>query len=422
MHEVALEDILELSRESEAFQRGRKIKSPVQLLRTVFLYCGMDNSLRVVAGTLTQLEERITDSSVYERLRNCERWVKLALPKMLGSDLELPSGLRFVLLDGSSVMAPGAKGIQYRLHIGMDVMSLEFTHIMITDKSKGESLRNFELGVGDVAIADRGYCHGGAIVETIESGAQVIIRLNAHNVRLYHRDGSALKLADELEGRVHDSLHTVAVLIGSAKSSERAPGWVHAYHLPPKEAEEARRLCRKRNTKKGGTPKQTTLFLAEWVMVFTSIEPQHLSPETILQLYRNRWQIELAIKRWKSLLDVDELRARQGSVLAEVWLYGKLLYALMIERRMRRQMGDEWGRLDRERGATWWRPWQMVRQQVHPIISGVMYWKDSWQECLGVLRERPRRRKLQVLPEQARLHLSRPKDVFQQPSGVPLAA
>src|SRR5262245_61159187 len=66
-------------------------------------------------------------------------------------------------------------------------------------------------------------------------------------------------------------------------------------------------------------------------------------PQTIMALYRCRWQVESAIKRWKSVLAVDALRAKAPSPLAEVWLHGKLLSALMLERRMRRQLGDSWG-------------------------------------------------------------------------------
>jgi hypothetical protein len=80
-----------------------------------------------------------------------------------------------------------------------------------------------------------------------------------------------------------------------------------------------------------------------------------------MALYRCRWQVEIAIKRWKSVLDVDALRAKATSPLAEVWLHGKLLYALMLERRMRRQLGDSWGRLDHERVGTWWRVWGMLK-------------------------------------------------------------
>jgi hypothetical protein len=47
---------------------------------------------------------------------------------------ELPSGFRFLAFDGSSIQAPGATGTDYRLHIGIDLVSLEFTHLLVTDK------------------------------------------------------------------------------------------------------------------------------------------------------------------------------------------------------------------------------------------------------------------------------------------------
>ena len=102
------------------------------------------------------------------------------------------------------------------------------------------------------------------------------------------------------------------------------------------------------------------------------------------------------------MLDVDALRAKASSPLAEVWLHGKLLYALMLERRMRRQLGARWGRLDQERLSTWWRVWGMLKEELAPMITGALFWKeDAWAACLKVLAERPRRRKLQRLPPEA---------------------
>ena len=84
--------------------------------------------------------------------------------------------------------------------------------------------------------------------------------------------------------------------------------------------------------------------------------------------------MELAIKRWKSVLDVDALRAKANSPLAEVWLHGKLLYALMLERRMRRQMGDSWGRLDHERFGSWWRAGGMLKDEMALMMTGDLVW------------------------------------------------
>ena len=114
----------------------------------------------------------------------------------------------------------------------------------------------------------------------------------------------------------------------------------------------ARQRIRTQSRKKGRTPKDTTLFWAGWVLVFTTVAPALLGAETISALYRVRWQIELAIKRWKSVLDVGKLRAKEGSPVAEVWLLGKLLYAMVVERRARRHLGADWSRLDGERRGT----------------------------------------------------------------------
>jgi hypothetical protein len=44
-----------IAREFKAFVHAKKVKTPAQLFRLVFLYCGLDKSLREVAGTFTAL-------------------------------------------------------------------------------------------------------------------------------------------------------------------------------------------------------------------------------------------------------------------------------------------------------------------------------------------------------------------------------
>jgi hypothetical protein len=308
-------------------------------------------------------------------------------------------GQRIIVIDGSTVQSPGAKGIQYRLHIGLDLVSLELSHLLISDAKTGESLRHFALGPGEIGLADRGYCHPQAVADTVHAGAHLVLRLNAHNMPLYQQDGSPLDLVAELKKQApRRVLCSMPAWVGPAE--QRVAGWVHAYRLSPEQGNQARSACRKRNGKKGKTPKASTIYLAGWVLVWTSLSPEVLDADAVMSLYRARWQVELAIKRWKSLLDADALRARYGSPLAELWLHGKLLYVLMLERRARRTMGDRWGRLDQQRTATWWRPWKLMQEALAPRITGALSWDESqWEQSLKVMAERPRRRQLQRLPE-----------------------
>jgi hypothetical protein len=391
-------DVAGLAREFKAFTRGRKIKTPQQLLRVVLLYCGLDQSLREVAGTLTVLGEQITDSSVITRLKAGEPWVKALLKRMLPglSELALPAGYRFRVLDGSSIEGPGANGTWYRLHLSIDLCRLSFTEIIVSDKHTGESVAHFALGAGDVAVMDRGYCRPQALIDVVAAGAQVVVRWNSA-IPLWDRDGQPLDLVQTLWRQAAEQ-GVVPVLMGPAAGQNRIAGYLHACRLPPEQAEAARRRLRRTAQKKGRTLKQATLYLAGWV-VFTSLPPTVLATQTVLALYRLRWQVELAIKRWKSVLDVDGLRAKEGSTLAQVWLHGKLLYARLLERHARRLNGEQWGYLDQPRHATWWRPWKLMAQAIAPLITGAAYWQPAqWAACIELIKERPRRRQLQRFP------------------------
>ncbi len=99
----------------------------------------------------------------------------------------------------------------------------------------------------------------------------------------------------------------------------------------------------------------------------------------------------------------------------------KLLYALMLERRMRRKPGGSWSRLDDERSGTWWRVWGLLKDEIRPMVTGVCFWKEeAWEACMEVLAERPRRRKHQQLPPEAIAVLYRSDESTQD--DMPIAA
>jgi hypothetical protein len=425
LFEELLQDLppetVQMAREFKAFVRAKKVKTPGQLLRVVFLYCGLDKSLREVAGTFTALYESMTDQAVAERLRACGPWVKAMLRRMLPLSAvdTLPQGRRFVVIDASSIQAPGATGTDHRLHIAMDLVSLQFLEVFVSDVHTGETLKHFTLAPGDVAVADRGYAHCQGMSAAIQQGADLIVRLHPFSVVLCDAGGVPLELCAALRRQHMETLRTLAVALYATGGQHEVRGWVHAYRLNAEQANRARQKCRQGHKK--GTPTAESLLLAGWVLVFTTLAPAVLSAQTIMALYRCRWQVEIAIKRWKSVLDVDALRAKAHSPLAAVWLHGKLLYALMLERRMRRQLGDRWGRLDQERVGTWWRVWGLLKDEIAPMITGALFWKEgAWAACLKVLMERPRRRTLQQLPPAALDVLYRCN--ASQQEGEPIAA
>jgi IS4 transposase len=85
------------------------------------------------------------------------------------------------------------------------------------------------------------------------------------------------------------------------------------------------------------------------VLVLTDLAPEPWSAAPVLELYRCRWQIELAFKRLKSLLQLGQL-PKQDPASARAWLQLKLLLALILERLCHQaRFFSPWGyRLERE--------------------------------------------------------------------------
>ena len=97
------------------------------------------------------------------------------------------------------------------------------------------------------------------------------------------------------------------------------------------EAEEAQKRLRKEAGKRGKKPDPRSLEAAKYILILTSL-PRRLFPtRDVLSLYRLRWQIELAFKRFKSLAGLDRLPAKNPD-LARAWIYARLIAALMAER------------------------------------------------------------------------------------------
>ena len=382
-------DLAEQAREFHAFTRARVLKTPEQLLRVVLLYCGLDQSLRTTSATCAQLGQPLTDNAVRERLLACGPWLTALLRQMLPvPPAGQPPGRRLIIVDGSVVQAPGATTADYRLHLGWDWFSQSLAFLEITATQTGESLARFAWQAGDVALADRNFAKAPGIAATVACGAAVIVRLQPTNFRLQTRTGDGLDLAHELR---QATTTTVTLAAQFVHDKQPIPVWLHAYRLPEEAANRARQRCRRKAQKNSrGTPKAATLFWCGWVLVLTTLPPESLSAAVIGAYYRLRWQIEVLIKRYKSLLQVDHLRAKRGGPLALIYLSGKMLYACLLERRALRA--------STARDVTW-RLWQMTAEQLRPLITGVAHWgKALTTRALALLRERPRRRKHQTAP------------------------
>jgi hypothetical protein len=358
--------------------------------------------LREIAGVCTGRGKPLTDEAVRQRVAACPQWVESLLGKLLPARVlpERAEGAgQLVICDGSPSSGPGASGTDSRWHVAYDPVAQQGRDLQGSEVHTGESLTRFTWGPGTVVLGDRNFAKAAALIATRACGTQVVVRMTPQYLPLWTRTGAAFALVAALQAGQAHPRQSVALQVRDPQRGTVLPVWIHARPLNEQQCNRARRRAKRQARRRGRTLRAQTLFLSEWGLVLTTLSPQELGAEAILELYRLRWQIELVLKRYKRLLAAARVRAKRGSPLATVYLTGKLLFAVLVERRAVARLGTEWTQLLTVRVATWWRICKLIAKEIQDAVLDTVRWQEGdWQAVLRALAERPRRRKLQVLP------------------------
>lgn len=110
----------------------------------------------------------------------------------------------------------------------MDLRTLQFVEVLVSDVHTGETLKHFTLSAGDVALADRGYAHAQGMGEAVKQGADIIVRLNPFSVVLCDSKGQPMILGKALKRQPLETIRTLPVLIQASGGQSAVPGGVHA--------------------------------------------------------------------------------------------------------------------------------------------------------------------------------------------------
>lgn len=319
------------ARRTGALLRTRRFDGPATLLRVLLIHlvdgCSLrETAVRADAGGLA----KVSDVALLGRLRGSGEWFRWMVEQMSrrlsSASLEVLPGKRVRLVDASVVCEPGATGSTWRLHYMIDLSTLACEQVQVTLPDEGETLTRFAVRAGDVLMADRGLAHRRGIRHVVEHEGDVIVRMNLVSVPLEDAKGRALELLPRLRklaigqarawpAVMRDEHGTIAVRVCALKKSAEQTR---------KSQDKVRQIA----SKKGRELQPDTLEAAGYVVVLTTLPD--VQPAQILELYRHRWQIELAFKRLKSLLHLGHLK-KTDPVGAKAWLQGKLFVATLIE-------------------------------------------------------------------------------------------
>jgi hypothetical protein len=302
----------------------------VDLLRLVFMYGPAHLSLR---GTAAMADDAgiaaLSDKGVLGRLRKAGNWLEHLLQRLLaekrGRSLGADEGaLELALVDGSVICAPTTKGADWRLHGRFDPGQGCFGDLVLSEGHVSEQVGRTQIDPARTTIQDRGYARVRDFVAILGAGGNFITRIGWRSLRLLGADRQAINVLALLPQDDQPSEQTVYV------KGVTAPLRLVIQRLPVAKADQQRKRVSRKSGKSGHKLDPRTSVAAGYMMLITSL-PQEVQPgERIVFQYRNRWQIEIAFKRLKTIGGIDKLPASDPA-LARTWLLAHLIAAVITD-------------------------------------------------------------------------------------------
>jgi hypothetical protein len=311
-----------------ALKFGRKF-TPETLLRTLLMYLCEDASMVTIAerargGDVVD----ISDVALLKRMNKSGEWLRWISERLVNDTAPvLLSERRLLAIDGSTISDPYSKTATWRLHYAFDITSLRCHEAHVTPFATGETLTLFNVEKGDVIIADRGFATRKNINHVLDSGSDILVRMNLISLPLYEDQG---KKFNQLEYLRHLKVGEYSEWPAQIEGTQgQIPVRVCAYRKTLEQQSESERKLHCRDSKRQSKSRPETIEATAYIVVVTTL--REYSAQQILQLYQHRWQVELAFKRMKSLLGLSKLK-KKNPAGAKAWIQGKLLVAFLIEK------------------------------------------------------------------------------------------
>lgn len=330
-------DLVATARETKAFTRARGIRDPASLLRLAMAYGVSGQSLRsTVAWASMAGVADISDVSLLDRLRNAAGWLELLWQRQLAArvaPVAMPGlDLAVRLIDATMISSPRTKTGEWRLHMDYCPLEGRFGSAVLTDGRSSEGFHLFEARPGELMVGDRGYAKAGGLRKVRSTGGHFLVRIGWRSLALLDGEGNNFNILKTIAGLPPGQISTFDVHVAESGKRRRPVCGARLIFAPlPEEAgKRARAKAEYKAKRQGREILPEGADAANWLILLTSVPEEAAEPQQLVTLYRLRWQIELAFKRLKSLLQIDELLAKDPQ-LARAWLSANLLAALLAD-------------------------------------------------------------------------------------------
>ena len=244
-------------------------------------------------------------------------------------------GRRIRLVDGTSLAGgTGGHGLGYHLHACFNLGAQRFDELVLTSAREAESLARHSAALGEIVIADRGYAKAAGVRAMVEYGGDMIIRRGLTACRVVDADDRHFDAATTLDlardGTKDGGIVDIPVWLPATDAAPALQLRLIIQKKPPDVAEQSQRRAEKKARRRHYDAKSKQIDAARYLMLMTTLDADSMPATQVLQLYRLRWQIEIAFKRLKSLAGLDTIQAK-AERLAKTTIWAKLILAILTE-------------------------------------------------------------------------------------------
>ena len=306
---------------------GAKIKDVSIPLRLTLFHVATNTSLKTTTAMAhaAQLSD-MSAVALHKWIRKLGPYLSALLVARTKADQtfapERWAGYDMIITDATVVNRPGSTGTTARVHLALRLTTLQLVQLDITDETGGETFRRFGAAPNQLWIGDRGYANPPGIAAMKAQEAEVLVRYNRGSLPLYDIAGERLDVRGKLArlGKP-GGMKEWAAWVRPDGDSTPIQGRLIAIRLPPDKVAEARARLRR---EQGSDLTNESIEMAEFVVLFTTVPKERLSGDQILELYGLRWQVELHIKRDKSIAGLDRLPNYRPDTI-HTWICAKML-------------------------------------------------------------------------------------------------
>lgn len=317
-----------------------KIDDIEQVLRPIFLRVGQDLSLQVTVAVIAAARHAIVEQDGEEAAKRAmlvemsaytlhywERKLSAYFAELLARMFDTErlfcpkrwAGYEVVVADGTTETCPGSEGTTARVLYALRLVDMQILGAQETDAHGAETMRAFDVRPGQLWLGDRLYAKPNEIAVVVDAGADVLVRSNLRSLPLFvgEEQVNVLAFARTLH-QVGDMAERVVEV--RPEGHDPIKGRLCVMRLSGEAGAAARRRLRRDRPNASARAREA----ASYLILFTTVPAQRLPTGEVFELYRLRWQVELEIKREKSIGGLAKLPNFRDDTVA-TWIYVKLL-------------------------------------------------------------------------------------------------